>query len=58
MLVANDVSRSDIGFNADDNQVVLVFPGDQPPEFLPKLPKPAVARAILDRLHHLMASGA
>ena len=29
-LVANDVSRSDIGFSSDHNEVVLLLPGEEP----------------------------
>ena len=28
MIVVNDVSRSDIGFAADDNEVVVITPKD------------------------------
>jgi phosphopantothenoylcysteine decarboxylase/phosphopantothenate--cysteine ligase len=46
LLVANDVSRSGIGFDADDNEVLLLdrWGGARP---LPKMPKTAVADAIL-----------
>ncbi len=27
MIVANDISRSDVGFGAEDNQVTVVFKG-------------------------------
>jgi phosphopantothenoylcysteine decarboxylase/phosphopantothenate--cysteine ligase len=49
LLVANDVSREDIGFDADENEVLLVDRwGGQ--EFLSRRPKSAVAEAILDRI--------
>lgn len=53
MLVANDVSRTDIGFASDDNQVTLLYRDARPPEHLPKLGKPEVAAAILDRVARL-----
>lgn len=45
LLVANDVSRSDIGFNSDDNEVTLLQP-NQAPIHIPKSPKSLIARAI------------
>jgi len=57
MIVANDVSRSDIGFGADENQVTIIEPGSE--EHLPKLPKSEVAERILDHLKKaLVTSGA
>jgi len=49
LLVANDVSRQDIGFEADDNQVILLdrWGGTQE---LPRMTKIQVAHAILDRV--------
>jgi phosphopantothenoylcysteine decarboxylase/phosphopantothenate--cysteine ligase len=49
LLVANDVSRRGIGFEADDNQVVLLDRWGGEVE-LPKMAKVAVADAILDRV--------
>ena len=49
MLVANDVSRNDIGMNADENEVVLYTP-DQAPTRLEKQPKGVIARQILTHL--------
>jgi phosphopantothenoylcysteine decarboxylase/phosphopantothenate--cysteine ligase len=49
LLVANDVSRSGIGFEADDNQVVLLDRWGGEVE-LPKMTKLAVGDAILDRV--------
>lgn len=51
--IYNDVSRSDIGFGADDNEVVIVRVGRR--QLIRKAPKPAVAGKILDylaRWHH------
>lgn len=49
LLVANDVSRRDIGFDAEDNEVLLIdrWGGSRP---LPRMPKTAVADAILDEI--------
>ena len=55
LLVANDVSRSGIGFEADDNQVVLIDRWGGEVE-LPKMSKLAVADAILDRVLALRAA--
>ncbi len=55
LLVANDVSRRDIGFDAADNEVLLIdrWGGSRP---LPRMPKPAVADAILDEILVLRAA--
>ncbi len=48
MVVANDVSRSDIGFGSDDNVVTLVTEdGD---EELPAMTKTALARVLMERI--------
>ena len=52
-LVANDVSRADIGFGSDWNEVT-VFRRDGEPLRLPRQPKAALAGALLD----LFARGA
>lgn len=53
LIVANDVSAPDSGFQADDNRVVIVARrGD--PEHLPLLPKYEVAQRILDRIAALL----
>jgi len=49
LLVANDVSRSDAGFDVDTNAVVLVWPGGESEE-LPLLSKAEVAAQLLDRI--------
>jgi len=52
LIVANDISRSDAGFETDRNAVWLIAAqGDQ--EELPLLPKPVVAGLILDRVEKL-----
>lgn len=46
MIVANDVSQSDIGFNSDDNEVSVIWPeGEQK---LPLSGKAMIARQIID----------
>ncbi len=49
LIVANDVSRSDIGFSSDDNQVTFIYPNGEK-ESLEKMTKKAVAYQILDRV--------
>jgi phosphopantothenoylcysteine decarboxylase/phosphopantothenate--cysteine ligase len=52
LVVANDISRRDAGFDADTNRVTLVdAAGAQP---LPLQPKAQVAEAILDRVEKLL----
>jgi phosphopantothenoylcysteine decarboxylase/phosphopantothenate--cysteine ligase len=55
LLVANDVSRRDIGFDAEDNEVLLIdrWGGSRA---LPRMPKTAVADAILDEILALRAA--
>lgn len=49
MIVANDVSQADAGFEVDTNRVVLVT-RDEPPRFLPLMSKVAVAEKIIEWL--------
>jgi phosphopantothenoylcysteine decarboxylase/phosphopantothenate--cysteine ligase len=56
LIVANDVSRSDIGFGVDENAVTLI--GDGPDEVVPRQPKGAVARVILERVARLLSGAA
>ena len=53
-IVANDVSRSDAGFDVDLNQVTIV--GPEGPEALPLQTKSRVAMEILDRVERLVAA--
>jgi len=46
LVVANDVSRSDIGFDSDHNEVLLVYPDRS--EALPRLPKEELAEQVLE----------
>jgi len=52
LVVFNDVGRSDIGFDAPDNEVVLVSGAGE--RTLPKARKEAVAAAILDEVEGLL----
>jgi phosphopantothenoylcysteine decarboxylase/phosphopantothenate--cysteine ligase len=52
LLVFNDVSRSDIGFDAPDNEVVLIGRNGERP--IGKAPKHAIAAAILDEATRLL----
>jgi len=52
LLVANDVSVAGSGFDADENAVILVWPGGDVEE-LPRLSKARVAAEILDRVEKL-----
>lgn len=49
VLVANDVSRSDIGFESDENEVLVLF-RDDPPVKISRRPKRALAVALWDVL--------
>jgi len=51
-IVANDVSRTDSGFDVDTNAVTIVGPGGA--ETLPLLPKSRVAAELLDRVESLL----
>jgi phosphopantothenoylcysteine decarboxylase/phosphopantothenate--cysteine ligase len=54
LVVFNDVGRSDIGFDAVDNEVVLVSAAGE--RALPKARKEAVAASILDEIEGLLGS--
>ena len=47
-IVVNDISRSDIGFDVDDNEIVIVTSKQEIP--ISRRPKRACAEAILDWL--------
>ena len=55
MIVANDISRSDIGFGSEDNQVTLILK-DGTSVSLPKMGKDEVADVLLDRILSLKSS--
>ena len=56
LIVANDVARSDAGFDVETNAVTIVGEGGS--ETLPLLPKSQVAAEILDRVEKLLAQNA
>ncbi|MCA9510696.1 MAG: bifunctional phosphopantothenoylcysteine decarboxylase/phosphopantothenate--cysteine ligase CoaBC [Myxococcales bacterium] len=57
LLVANDVSRADAGFDVDTNAVAFVWPSGDVEE-LPLLPKRDVAAQLFDRIEKLLRSRA
>jgi phosphopantothenoylcysteine decarboxylase/phosphopantothenate--cysteine ligase len=54
LVVYNDVSRADIGFDAAENEVVLVARGSE--RAVPRAGKAAVAAVILDEAERLLAA--
>jgi phosphopantothenoylcysteine decarboxylase/phosphopantothenate--cysteine ligase len=54
LVVLNDVSRADIGFDAPENEVVLVTAEGE--RAVAKAPKAVVAAAVLDEIERLLAS--
>jgi phosphopantothenoylcysteine decarboxylase / phosphopantothenate---cysteine ligase len=54
LFVFNDIARADIGFDSDENEVVVVSAnGDRT---VAKTPKRAVAAAVLDEVERLLSS--
>ncbi|MDD9955476.1 MAG: bifunctional phosphopantothenoylcysteine decarboxylase/phosphopantothenate--cysteine ligase CoaBC [Anaerolineaceae bacterium] len=49
LVVANDISAADAGFEVDDNRVTLLAPG-RAPEELPLMPKSGVAELVVARV--------
>jgi len=56
LVVANDVSREGIGFDADDNQVTLLYK-DGREEPLPKMSKEQMAQELVRRIAGLLEEG-
>jgi phosphopantothenoylcysteine decarboxylase/phosphopantothenate--cysteine ligase len=56
LIVANDISRADAGFEVDENAVLFVWPNGELEE-LPLLPKQAVAAQLFDRIEKLRDRG-
>ena len=54
LLVFNDVSRTDIGFDAEENEVVVLSEGAE--RQVPKAPKRDVAAAVLDEVERLLST--
>jgi phosphopantothenoylcysteine decarboxylase/phosphopantothenate--cysteine ligase len=55
LFVFNDVSRADIGFDAPDNEVVLVSRGGE--RSIDKASKEEIAAAVLDEVERMLAHG-
>jgi phosphopantothenoylcysteine decarboxylase/phosphopantothenate--cysteine ligase len=55
LVVFNDVGRHDIGFDTDENEVVLVMRDGE--HTVPKAAKRVVAAAVLDAVEALLAAG-
>ena len=53
LVVFNDVSRADIGFDAGDNEVVIVSHDGE--RVVPKASKSTIAAVILDEAERLLA---
>ena len=50
MIVANDVSRNDIGFDSPNNAVTILVRGELQPIELPLMSKLEIADRILDEI--------
>src|SRR5579884_1771780 len=55
LFVLNDVSRTDIGFDAYENEVTLLTSGGE--RTVAKAPKDEIAAAVLDEVEALIANG-
>ncbi len=53
MIVFNDVSRTDIGFDSVENEVT-VLTADGAEKEIPKAAKPRIAGAILDEAERIL----
>jgi phosphopantothenoylcysteine decarboxylase/phosphopantothenate--cysteine ligase len=56
MIVANDVSAADRGFDAPTNEVTIITPGGE--EVVPLQSKDQVAARILDRIETILSARA
>jgi phosphopantothenoylcysteine decarboxylase/phosphopantothenate--cysteine ligase len=56
-VVVNDISRGDIGFDVDDNEVTILISGGGERR-VPFGPKPQIAGAILDTVETLRGGDA
>ena len=54
LIVFNDISRSDIGFDTEENEVVLVSNGTE--QLVDKAPKSRIAAAVLDEVERIIAA--
>ena len=55
MLVANDVSKSNAGFNVDTNEGYFLYPNKEPKK-MPNMKKSDLARHILKEVIELVAN--
>jgi phosphopantothenoylcysteine decarboxylase/phosphopantothenate--cysteine ligase len=53
MLIANDVSKHQVGFGYDTNQVTILTK-DQEPEVLPLQDKLSIARKIMQKISEVI----
>jgi phosphopantothenoylcysteine decarboxylase/phosphopantothenate--cysteine ligase len=53
MIVANDISRTDGGFDSDANAVTIISANGE--LSIPLAPKSEIAAAILDHTQHMLA---
>lgn len=53
IIVANDVSRSDIGINSDYNEVIIIYKSGQIKK-IPKQPKSSISKIILESIAELL----
>ncbi|MFQ5513061.1 MAG: bifunctional phosphopantothenoylcysteine decarboxylase/phosphopantothenate--cysteine ligase CoaBC [Myxococcota bacterium] len=53
LIVANDVSRTDVGFDVDRNHVWILGPAPEDVLEVPAAPKREIAARILDRIHQV-----
>ena len=56
LVVYNDVGRSDIGFDTEENEVTIVTRNGE--RLVPKAPKQAIAAAVLDEVERLLGARA
>ncbi len=56
MIIANDVSRKDIGFDSNDNEVMIIMKGEIEPTRISKSSKQEVAKQILQQLINSISS--
>lgn len=52
LVVYNDIGRSDIGFDGEENEVTLISAAGE--RFVPRAPKPCIAAAVLDEIERLL----
>jgi phosphopantothenoylcysteine decarboxylase/phosphopantothenate--cysteine ligase len=55
LVVFNDVSRRDIGFDAEQNEVVVLSAAGE--RVVPRAPKREIAAAVLDEVERLLSNG-